>query len=65
MVRWQRVTRCGGADPAGRDGLCRVAVRAPAGPDAELQRLRRENDLLKQERAFLQKAAAPFAKDAR
>ena len=38
---------------------------APAGPDAELQRLRRENELLKQERDFLKKAAAYFAKESR
>jgi transposase len=36
-----------------------------AGPDAELQRLRRENEVLKQERDFLKKAAAYFAKESR
>jgi len=33
--------------------------------DEEIRRLRRENELLKQERAFLKKAAAYFAKDTR
>jgi len=33
--------------------------------DEEIRRLRRENEILKQERAFLKKAAAYFAKDTR
>ena len=34
-------------------------------PDAELRRLRRENERLRQERDFLKKAAAFFAKESR
>jgi len=34
-------------------------------PEAELQRLRRENERLRQERDFLKKAAAFFAKESR
>ena len=34
-------------------------------PEAELRRLRRENDRLRQERDFLKKAAAFFAKESR
>ncbi len=37
----------------------------PASQDEELQRLRRENDVLRQERDFLKKAAAYFARESR
>lgn len=43
-----------------------LVVSAPVGPesaDAELTRLRRENERLRQERDFLKKAAAFFAKE--
>ncbi len=36
---------------------------APESPEAELTRLRRENERLRQERDFLKKAAAFFAKE--
>jgi transposase-like protein len=38
---------------------------APETPEQELKRLRRENERLKQERDFLKKAAAFFAKESR
>jgi transposase-like protein len=38
---------------------------APESPEVELRRLRRENERLRQERDFLKKAAAYFAKGSR
>lgn len=38
-------------------------AQGPAGPEAELRRLERENAVLRQERDFLKKAAAFFAKE--
>jgi transposase-like protein len=38
---------------------------APVSPEEELRQLRRENDRLRQERDFLKKAAAFFAKESR
>lgn len=53
----------------GRAGLSAEEVFPGQGnvssKDEEIRRLRRENELLKQERAFLKKAAAYFAKDTR
>jgi transposase-like protein len=51
-------------------GRPRVRDEAPTAPDAEspeleLRRLRRENERLRQERDFLKKAAAFFAKESR
>lgn len=47
--------------------LTQSPPRAPAGetPDQELRRLRRELEVLRQERDFLKKAAAFFAKGSR
>ena len=47
---------------AERGGQSRQSVRAE---QAELARLRRENAILKQERDFLKRAAAFFAKESR
>jgi transposase len=44
--------------------LARPAV-PPESPEAELRRLRRENERLRMERDFLKKAAAFFAKESR
>ena len=53
----------------GRAGVATVAVFPgnghQASQDEELQRLRRENERLRQERDFLKKAAAYFAKESR
>ena len=45
--------------------LTPVVGRGPESPEAELTRLRRENERLRQERDFLKKAAAFFAKESR
>lgn len=54
---------------AGQAGLGSEAIfpgkGKKGGKDAELQRLRAELELVKQERDFLKKAAAYFAKDTR
>ena len=42
-----------------------VRPLSPETPEAELSRLRRENERLRQERDFLKKAAAFFAKESR
>lgn len=41
------------------------AKEAEKSPEQELQRLRRENEVLRQERDFLKKATAFFAKESR
>ena len=41
------------------------AARGAESPDQELRRLRRENVVLRQERAFAKKVAAYFAKESR
>jgi len=52
----------GGAAAGGEGWQSRQSVRAE---QAELARLRRENAILKQERDFLKRAAAFFAKESR
>ena len=47
------------------DGLLFPGNGQPAGPEAEIRRLRRELELVRQERDFLKKAAAYFAKESR
>jgi len=42
-----------------------AVLRAPESEAEELRRLRRENAVLKQEREFLKKATAFFAKESR
>ena len=46
-------------------GLSRADVVAAADLEKEVQRLRRENDVLRQENAFAKKAAAYFARELR
>ena len=48
-----------------RDPVMETAERPPPGEDmaAELKRLRRENDILRQERDILKKATAFFVKE--
>lgn len=62
LRRWVEAT-------AGEAGLGAEAIfpgrGKKGGKDAELQRLRAELELVKQERDFLKKAAAYFAKDTR
>jgi transposase len=48
-----------------RDGAAEPAGVPSESPEAELRRLRRENERLRQERDFLKKAAAFFAKESR
>lgn len=55
LGRWER--RFGGRTPA--------AVRATADLEAEVRRLQRENDVLRQENAFAKKAAGYFARELR
>lgn len=43
----------------------RVENGAPMDPETELRKLRRENEVLRQERDFLKKATAFFAKESR
>jgi transposase len=47
------------------DGTLFPGNGKPEGPQAELRRLRRELELVRQERDFLKKAAAYFAKESR
>lgn len=46
-------------------GKSRAEVIAAADLESEVRRLRRENDVLRQEREFAKKAAAYFAKELR
>lgn len=59
LRRWRR-------EASGEAGLASGAVAARVGErsskDEEIRQLRRENEVLKQEREFLKKAAAYFAK---
>lgn len=55
LRRWER--QLGGKTPA--------AARAALDLEAEVQRLRRENDVLRQENAFAKKAAGYFARELR
>jgi transposase len=50
---------------AGADGAKPERSSRPLSPEAELAQLRRENERLRQERDFLKKAAAFFAKESR
>ncbi|HLB38401.1 MAG TPA: hypothetical protein VJL31_17660 [Gemmatimonadales bacterium] len=60
-VRLMRERRAAGA--SGRDGF--PGNGPPPGSEAEVRRLQRENAVLRQERDFLKKAAAFFAKESR
>jgi transposase len=53
----------GGGVATGRDGL--AAAGSQLSVEEELRRVRRENAVLRQERDFLKKAAAFFAKESR
>src|SRR3990172_3835611 len=53
----------GGGGARGRDGF--PGNGPPPGSEAEVRRLQRENAVLRQERDFLKKAAAFFAKESR
>ena len=55
LGRWDR--QLGGKTPS--------AVRAEVDLEAEVRRLRRENDVLRQENAFAKKAAGYFARELR
>ena len=55
LRRWER--QLGGATPG--------AVRAAGDLEAEVRRLPRENDVLRQENAFAKKAAGYFARELR
>ena len=48
-----------------RDGTSAPAGESAESPEAELRRLRRENERLRMERDFLKKAAAFFAEESR
>jgi len=48
-----------------RSAVAEPPTGPPEAPEAELRRLRRENERLRQERDFLKKAAAFFAKESR
>ena len=63
MLRaWARRLEAG-AGSTGRDGL--PGTGAQPSVEEELRRVRRENAVLRQERDFLKKAAAFFAKESR
>ncbi len=62
LRRWTRQVD-GRPGASGRDGF-REHGPLP-GPEAEVRRLERENAVLRQERDFLKKAAAFFAKESR
>ena len=64
LRRWARQLdpRSGGE---GGDGLRGRGEGPPASAEAEVRRLQRENAVLRQEREFLKKAAAFFAKESR
>lgn len=60
LRRWAREVE-GRSGKTGRDGVRGIGPEA----EAELRRLQRENTVLRQERDFLKKAAAFFAKESR
>jgi len=62
LRRWAREVD-GRSGASGRDGF--PGNGPPPGSEAEVRRLQRENAVLRQERDFLKKAAAFFAKESR
>lgn len=61
LREWRRQVAARGASPA----ATATAITPVASADEELRRLRRELEVTRQERDFLKKAAAFFAKESR